>query len=68
MIREKFEESKETLCEEVMDTILLHFERLNLRFDLEEFTKRNANFLDHVVCEAHFIGAEVFPVDIPTKA
>lgn len=67
MLREQFEESKETLCEEMLDTIRRHFDRLDLSFDMDSFVEQNAHFIDHMVVDAHFTGAEVFPIDIPIK-
>lgn len=68
MIREQFERSREDLCDEVLNTIRRHFDHLDLDFDMDAFMAQNGSFLDHMVSDAHFVGAEVFPVDIPLKS
>lgn len=67
MLRERFEDSKERLSRELLETIERHFEALDIQFDMKSFTAEHQVFLEHFVADAHFTGAEVFPMDIPLK-
>lgn len=67
MHRDVFEESKVNLHQGLIDTIAAHFRTLNLNFDSVAFVSANKFFLEHVVADAHFVGAEVFPIDIPLQ-
>lgn len=67
MDREVFEQSKETLGESVIGAIERHFHDMEIRFNTGEFLAQNAAYFDQLITSAHFDGAEVFPVDIPTK-
>lgn len=67
MHRDIFEKSKSGLHQGLIDTIAAHFQALNLSFDPVAFISANQFILEHVVADAHFIGAEVFPIDIPIK-
>jgi ribosomal protein S12 methylthiotransferase accessory factor YcaO len=67
MLRERFEESKERLSNGLLETIERHFNALDLHFDREMFAAQHQGFLEHLVADAHFTGAEVFPIDIPLR-
>jgi hypothetical protein len=67
MTESEFTNSVSTLQEEILGAITEHFGRQGYAFDVASFLQECQCGIDLVLQSAHFTGAEVFPVIIPTK-
>ncbi|PZR92301.1 MAG: hypothetical protein DI537_14040 [Stutzerimonas stutzeri] len=63
----EFEEHLEVLNDLVIDAVANHFQRRSLNFDRVQFVMAATNEIDGLIRAALFEGAQVFPVEIPTK-